>query len=104
MTGQEFRLAADCALDETFRALVALAEREGFDVDRHQGVLQIAFDRPITTTFVINAHAPAQQVWVSAQGRAYRLSWSPEMGAFTLNGETLTALVERLTRGLLASS
>lgn len=104
MTDREFRLAADRALDEALHALVPLADREGFDVDRQYGVLQIAFDRPHAATFVVNAHAPAQQIWVSALGRAYRLSWSPDAAAFALDGETLTALVERLTRGFLGSA
>jgi len=101
LTEQQFRLAADRALDETLRALVPLADREGFDLDRQHGVLQLTFDHPAPATFVVNAHAPAQQVWVSAMGRAYRLAWSQDLGAFALEGETLAALVERLTREFL---
>lgn len=98
MTDSEFRHAVDRALDDTLRALVPLADREGFDVDRAGAVLQLTFDRPIPTTFVVNAHAPARQIWVSALGRAYRLSWNTEDGAFTLGGETLPALLDRLAR------
>lgn len=101
MTEQEFRHAADRALDETLRALVPLADRDGFDIDREHGVLQLTFDRPAPATFVVNAHAPARQIWVSALGRAYRLAWSEDAAAFTLEGETLLALVERLTRDFL---
>lgn len=101
MTEHEFRHAADRALDETLRALVPLADREGFDVDVQYGVLQITFDRPASTKFIVNAHAPARQIWVSAMGRAYRLAWSANTAAFTLDGETLAALVERLTRDVL---
>lgn len=101
MTEQEFRHAADRALDETLRALVPLADREGFDVDREHGVLHLTFDRPAPTKFVVNAHAPARQIWVSAMGRAYRLAWSADASAFMLDGETLSALVERLTRDFL---
>ena len=101
MTEQEFRHAADRALDETLRAVLPLADREGFDIDREYGVLQITFDRPASTTVVVNAHAPARQIWVSAMGRAYRLTWSTDASAFTLDGETLSALVERLTRDVL---
>lgn len=101
MTEQEFRHAADRALDETLRALVPLADREDFDVDREHGVLQLTFDRPAPMKFVVNAHAPARQIWVSAMGRAYRLAWSEDAAAFTLDGETLPALIERLTRDFL---
>jgi len=101
LSEQEFRHAADRALDETLRALVPLADREGFDVDRQHGILRLTFDRPASMTFIVNAHAPARQIWVSAQGRAYRLSWSAAHAAFTLEGETLPTLVERLTRAFL---
>lgn len=101
LTEHEFRLAADRALDETLRALVPLADCEGFDVDRQHGALQITFDRPASTKFVVNAHAPTRQIWVSAMGRAYRLAWSTDAGAFALDGETLATLVERLTREFL---
>jgi hypothetical protein len=33
--------------------------------------------------------------------RSYKLAWSNDASAFTLDGETLTALVERLTRQYL---
>jgi iron donor protein CyaY len=98
LTESEFRQAVDRALDDTLRALVPLADREGFDVDRAGAVLQLTFDRPLSTKFVVNAQAPAQQIWVSALGRAYRLSWNTEAGAFTVAGETLPALLDRLTR------
>jgi len=101
LSEQQFRHAADRALDDTLRALMPLSDREGFDVDREHGVLQLTFDRPASTKFVVNAHTPARQIWVSALGRAYRLSWSPDVAAFTLEDETLPALVERLIRDFL---
>jgi frataxin-like iron-binding protein CyaY len=101
LTEQEFRHAVDRAFDDTLRALVPLADREGFDIDRAPAVLRLAFDQPASTTFVVNAHAPARQVWVSAMGRAYRLTWDADAAAFTLEGETLPVLLERLTRDFL---
>lgn len=101
MTDQEFRHAVDRAFDDTLRALAPLADREGFDIDRESAVLRLAFDPPASTTFVVNAHAPARQLWVAAMGRAYRLTWDADAAAFTLAGETLPALLERLTRDVL---
>jgi CyaY protein len=101
LTDQEFRHAVDRALDETLRALVPLAEREGFDVDRLHGILQLAFDAPAAAQFVVSPFAPARQIWVSARGRAYRLAWSTDAAAFVLEGETLPALVQRLTHDFL---
>jgi iron donor protein CyaY len=103
LSEQEFRHAADRAFDDTLRTLLPLADREGFDIDHQSSVLRIEFDQPAATSFVVNAHAPARQIWVSAMGRAYRLSWDADAAAFTLDGETLSALVERLTHTFLRS-
>ena len=101
LSEQEFRHAVDRAFGDTLRTLLPLADREGFDIDRQSAVLRIEFDQPAVTSFVVNAHTPARQIWVSAMGRAYRLSWDTDAAAFTLAGETLPALVERLTRDFL---
>jgi iron donor protein CyaY len=103
LTDQEFRHAVDRTFDDTLRALVPLAEREGFDIDRQSAVLRLAFDQPSSTSFIVNAHAPARQIWVSAMSRAYRLSWDDTAAAFTSGGERLPALLERLTREFLRS-
>ncbi len=101
LSEQEFRHAVDRTFDDALRALLPLADREGFDIDRQSAVLRLAFDQPSSTSFVVNAHAPARQIWVSAMGRAYRLSWDAAAAAFTLDGERLPALLERLTREFL---
>ena len=43
------------------------------------------------------------QMWVSAMSRSYKLAWSDEASAFALDGETLDAMMQRLTRQFLAS-
>jgi iron donor protein CyaY len=101
LSEQDFRHAVDRAFDDTLRTLLPLADREGFDIDRQAAVLRLEFDQPAATTFIVNAHAPARQIWVSAMGRAYRLTWDAAAAAFTLGGETLPALLTRLTRDVL---
>jgi CyaY protein len=44
----------------------------------------------------VSPNAPVRQIWVSALVRSYKLGWSPERGAFELDGETLPVLIERL--------
>ena len=61
-------------------------------------MLELIFDEPREAKFVVSPNAPARQVWVSAMAKGYKLSWSPEAGAFALGGETLPQLLERLTR------
>jgi CyaY protein len=103
MTEQEFRLHADRALEGVQRALLPLADREGFEVELQNGVLQIVFEEPSAAKFVVSPNAPVRQVWVSAMSRSYKLAWSAEASAFILEGETLSSLVERLARQHLGS-
>jgi CyaY protein len=97
LSDQEFRLQADHALEALQRALMPLADAEDFEIELQNGVLQVVFDDP-PAKFVVSPNAPVRQLWVSALSRSFKLSWAPEAQAFTLDGETLNALVERLAR------
>lgn len=101
LTEQEFRVRADDALDAARRALLPLADREGFEVELQNGVLNVVFEEPSDAKFVVSPNAPVRQIWVSAMARSYKLPWSFEAGAFALEGETLPQLLERLTRTFL---
>jgi frataxin len=103
LSEQEFRLAADQALERLQRALLHLADHEGFEVELQNGVLQVIFDEPSPAKFVVSPNAPVRQIWVSAMSRSFKLAWSPETGTFALDGEPLAALVERLARQFLDS-
>jgi iron donor protein CyaY len=103
MTEQEFRLHADHALEGVQRALLSLADDEGFELELQNGVLQVVFEEPSPVKFVVSPNAPVRQIWLSALSRSYKLAWSPDASAFTLDGETLAALVERLARQHLSS-
>jgi iron donor protein CyaY len=96
ITEHEFHVRADAALDALVRSLGDLADREGFEVELQGGVLNILFEEPTETRFVISPNTPVRQIWVSALVRSYKLSWSPDREAFVLDGETLDALMTRL--------
>src|ERR671936_2358811 len=98
ITEQEFRVKSDEALETARRALLPLADSEGFEVELQNGVLNLAFEEPSETKFVVSPNAPVRQIWVSAMARSYKLSWVPEVGTFALDGETLPELLERLAR------
>jgi CyaY protein len=98
LSEQEFRVKADQAIETAQHALLGLAEAEGFDLEIQGGVLNVLFEEPAAARFVVSPNAPVRQIWVSALVRSFKLSWSPELGAFALNGETLVALLDRLTR------
>ena len=104
LTEQEFRVKSDDALESAQRALLPLADSEGFEVELQNGVLNIVFEEPTEAKFVVSPNAPVRQIWVSAMARSYKLSWAPDLGAFALDGETLPKLLERLTRTFLQSA
>ena len=101
LTEQEFRVKSDQALEQARRALLPLADEEGFEVELQDGVLNVLFDGPAEARFVISPNAPVRQIWVSASAKSYKLAWAPELGTFALGTETLPALLERLARSHL---
>jgi CyaY protein len=103
VTEQEFRLRADEALEQAERALAPLVDSEGIELELRNGVLQVVFEEPTPAKFVVSPNAPVQQIWLSALSRSFKLSWSDDAGTFTLDGETLNALLQRLARQQLDS-
>src|SRR5262249_3564662 len=101
LTDQEFRVKSDEALESARRALLPLADAEGFEVELQNGVLNLVFEEPSDMKFVVSPNAPVRQIWVSAMARSYKLSWAAERNAFALEGETLPQLLERLARSFL---
>ena len=102
LSEQEFRVKSDEALTRARQALLPLADSEGFEIELQNGVLDLVFEEPIDTKFVVSPNAPVRQIWVSAMSRSFKLPWAPDADAFALNGETLSQLLERLTREFLA--
>ena len=96
-------MKADEALEDARRTLLPLADQEGFEIEFSEGTLNLLFDEPSEARFVVSPNAPVKQIWVSAMMRGYKLAWMPESSAFALNGETLAALLDRLTRDFLKS-
>src|SRR2546425_11116761 len=104
LSEQDFRVKSDEALEQARRALLPLADNEGFEVEFSDGTLNLLFEEPSEARFVVSPNAPVKQIWVSAMSRGYKLSWAPETGTFALNGETLPALLDRLTREFLGQA
>jgi len=98
LTEQEFRIKSDRALESARRALLPLADQEGFEVELNEGTLNLLFEEPTEARFVVSPNAPVRQIWVSAMARGYRLTWVPELEVFALDSEPLAALLERLAR------
>src|SRR5438093_1462212 len=102
LTEQTFRVAADDALEQARKTLLPLADEEDFEVELQNGVMQIVFEEPRPAKFVVSPNAPVRQMWVSALSRSFKLAWSDSANAFALDGEPLSALLDRLVRQHLA--
>jgi CyaY protein len=104
LSEQEFRVKSDEALERARHALMPLADAEGFEVELQNGVLNLVFEEPRETKFVVSPNAPVRQIWVSAMARSYKLAWLPEADAFALDGEALPDLLARLARTFIAAA
>src|SRR5450631_2461802 len=78
LSEQEFRVKSDQALDAARHALLPLADSDGFEVELQNGVLNLVFEEPVETKFVVSPNAPVRQIWVSAMSRSFKLSWAPD--------------------------
>ena len=98
MDEQEFRRAAESALDALKRHLIAREEEDdaGFEVEEQNGVLNVVFEEP-PGKFVITPNTPVRQIWISALSTSFKLDRDASAG-FVLprTGEQLTPLVDRL--------
>ena len=104
LSEQEFRTKSVEALEDARRALLPLADSDGFEVELQNGVLNLVFEEPGEMKFVVSPNAPVRQIWVSAMARSYKLAWAPDLDAFALDGETLPHLLDRLARQFLDGS
>jgi iron donor protein CyaY len=99
MDEQEFRRAAESALESLKRHLIAREEEEdaGFEVEEQNGVLNVQFEEP-PGKFVITPNTPVRQIWISALSTSFKLDWDASSGEFKLpkTGEKLVDLVDRL--------
>jgi iron-sulfur cluster assembly protein CyaY len=101
LSEQEFRVKSDEALQQARRALLPLADAEGFEVEMQNGVLDLIFEEPSDAKFVVSPNAPVRQIWISAMAKSYKLPWDAGADTFALNGESLAALLDRLARTFL---
>jgi CyaY protein len=99
MDEQEFRRAAEAALDRLKRHLIEREEEQdaGFEVEEHQGVLNVLFEEP-PGKFVVTPNTPVRQIWISALSTSFKLDWDAPSSEFVLprSNERLIPLLDRL--------
>jgi len=95
---QEFRKHADAALEALRKRLLDLGDEHDFEVEGEGEKLELYFDEPEPTRFVISPNTAARQIWISALSTSFKLGWSETAGAFVMEktGETLPAVMSRI--------
>jgi iron donor protein CyaY len=102
LSEQEFRVRSDEALAGARQQLLPLADEAGFEVELQNCVLDVVFEEPRESKFVVSPNAPVRQIWVSAMSSSFKLAWDDERKVFALNGESLADLLRRLATEFLA--
>ena len=105
MDEKEFQRRCDSAFESLRRRLQEAGDVHGFDVEGGSGKLEVLFEEPEETRFVISPNTPVRQIWISALTTSFKLSWSDAAGTFVLEktGETLTQLMGRILTEQLGS-
>ena len=106
MDEKEFQKRCDAALEALRRRLAEVGDEHGFEVEGGSGKLEVLFEEPEETKFVISPNASVRQIWISALSTSFKLAWSDSAGAFVLEktGETLMQLMGRILTEQLGST
>ena len=105
MPDQEFRNRCDSALETLRKRLQQLGDEYNFEVEGESGRLDLCFEEPEETRFVISPNAPVRQIWISALTTSFKIGWSDAAGTFALekSGETLALVMSRILSQQLGS-
>ena len=105
MDEKDFQKRCDTTFEALRRRLADLGDVHGFEVEGGSGKLEVLFEEPEETKFVISPNTPVRQIWISALSTSFKLAWSDATGGFVLEktGETLMQLMGRLLTEQLGS-
>ncbi len=98
MDEQEFRKKCDAALIDLRKRLLTLGDARGFEVEGEGEKLEVLFEEPEETKFVISPNMAARQIWISALSTSFKLGWSDSAETFVhdKSGETLSQVMGRI--------
>jgi CyaY protein len=93
-----FQKNSELAFDELKRRLLAAGDAHGFDVEGESGKLEVLFEEPEESKFVVSPNAPVREIWISALSTSFKLQWSEAKNSFVLEktGETLLEVMSRV--------
>jgi len=95
---KDFQRKADSAFEQLKKRLLILGDERGFDVEGESGKLEVLFEEPEETKFVISPNTPVREIWISALSTSFKLGWNESRNAFVLEktGEDLYAVMSRV--------
>jgi iron donor protein CyaY len=95
---KDFQRKADSAFEQLKKRLLTLGDQHGFDVEGESGKLEVLFEEPEETKFVISPNTPVREIWISALSTSFKLGWNESRNAFVLEktGEDLNAVMSRV--------
>jgi iron donor protein CyaY len=95
---KDFQRKADAAFEQLKKRLLTAGDAFDFDVEGESGKLEILFEDPEETRFVISPNTPVREIWISALSTSFKLGWSETKNAFVLDktGEDLVAVISRV--------
>lgn len=95
---KDFQRKADAAFDDLKKRLLTLGDEHGFDVEGQSGKLEVIFEEPQETKFVISPNTPVREIWISALSTSFKLAWNASRNAFVLEktGEDLHGVMSRV--------
>ena len=103
---KDFTKKADAAFGELKKRLLVLADEHGFDVEGESGKLEVIFEEPEETRFVISPNTPIREIWISALSTSFKLGWSEAKNAFVLEktGEDIFGVMNRVVSQQLGTA
>ena len=95
---KDFQRKADSAFEQLKKRLLTLGDEHGFDVEGESGKLEVLFEEPEETKFVISPNTPVREIWISALSTSFKLGWNESRNTFVLEktGEDLYAVMSRV--------
>jgi frataxin len=95
---KDFQRKADSAFEQLKKRLLTAGDAFDFDVEGASGKLEVLFEDPQETKFVISPNTPVREIWISALSTSFKLGWSDAKSAFVLEktGEDLVAVMSRV--------
>ena len=98
LSEQDFQKKADTAFEQLKKRLLTLGDEHGFDVEGESGKLEVLFEEPEPSRFVVSPNTPIREIWISALSTSFKLGWSDTRNAFVLEktGEDLNGVMSRV--------